>query len=77
MNDYSQTTKVCESIIGTGVVIFLASLTVIGVLIAITAMEKKEAETELVRSQGQMELPENSTSELYVFESGYLEIIPK
>jgi hypothetical protein len=73
---YSRETKLCENIIGSGVVLFLTSLLVIGVIIACSAFVKKEAATELVRSQGQMELPENSTNELYVFESGFVEIQP-
>lgn len=77
---YSREINLCESILVQGfVLILLLTVIGIGIVLALTASfprGKKEASTELVRPTGQMELPENSTNQLYVVQSGSIEIQP-
>jgi hypothetical protein len=47
MNDYAHSTSICESIIMTGIILFLTSIMVCAIYLACTAYIKPQKKTEL------------------------------
>ena len=73
---YPSETKVCESILAGSVILFLTLVVAAGAVAAVSVSWKKEPNSELVRPTGQITLSENSTTTLYVVQSGQITITP-